>query len=121
VVLVLARPVFEVDGLGFDLLRRAAQCFIFRVKVVLLFGVLVVGDVAGLFASRRAAAAVSCVMFVGLGQRRRVTLSCGGSWRSNAGFVIVVYEDDSRGSQYLFVIKIGTWRMVREFSKEPFL
>jgi hypothetical protein len=82
---------------------------------------LIVGDVAGLFASRRAAAMVSCVVFAGLGQQRWVVSSCGGSWHSNAGFIVIVCEDDSRGSQYLFVIKIGTWRMVREFSKDPFL
>ena len=120
-VLVLVWPVFEADGLGFDLLRGAAWCFVFRVEVVLLFGALVVGDVAGLFALRRAAAAVSCVTFAGLGRQQRVASSCGGLWRSNAGFVVVVCENDSHGSQYLFVIKIGTWRMVREFSKEPFL
>ena len=86
-----------------------------------MFSVLIVGDVAGLFMSRRAAAAVSCVAFTGLGWRWWVALSCGGLWHSNAGFVVVVHEDDSRSLQYLFVIKIGTWRMVREFSKEPFL
>jgi len=59
-------------------------------------------------------------MFAGFWWWQRFTSSCGGSGHSNAGFIVVVCEDNPHGLQYFLVIEVAAWGVVREFSKQPF-
>jgi len=106
-ILVLVWAVFEPNSFGFDFLHRAAQCFVFRVEViggsgivvVLLLGAFIVRGVVVLLALGSAAAAVGCpgVVLMGFWWWQRIASSCGGSWCSDARFVIVVRENNPRG------------------------
>ena len=70
-VFILKRVVLEANCFGLNFLCRAAQCFIFRVRVIrgsrVVFCTLIVGDLTFPFTLRSAPVAVrpSCVMVMG--------------------------------------------------------